>query len=340
MKSNLSFAMRLYRIDQMLQEEGSVSFEKLQAALQCSAPTLKRDIRYMREAVGAPIVYSRAQNTYSYERGKEPARKNRHAPELPSPWFTPGEMYSFMAILQLLDRIECDPAAVLGDDIPALKSRILAMLPADMIGAKELMKRVKVVMPPVPTVQAPFFNLVGSALAQRRRLRLTYYTRTRGVENARQVSPLRLVNWRGRWYLDAWCHETEKLKTFAVENIRFAEMLSVRCRVVAMRDIEQTLDSTYGIFSGGEQKTAVIRIDSVMTPYESFAVWHSNQKTTKSDDGTMLLEVPYAMEMEIAGEIMRLGRHAQVISPQSLIDYIKDQYRTALAQYGDSKEAK
>ena len=220
--------MRLYRIDQMLQEEGSVSFEKLQAALQCSAPTLKRDIRYMREAVGAPIVYSRAQNTYSYERGKEPARKNRHAPELPSPWFTPGEMYSFMAILQLLDRIEGDPAAVLGDDIPALKSRILAMLPADMIGAKELMKRVKVVMPPVPTVQAPFFNLVGSALAQRRRLRLTYYTRTRGVENARQVSPLRLVNWRGRWYLDAWCHETEKLKTFAVENIRFAEMLSVR----------------------------------------------------------------------------------------------------------------
>ena len=135
MKSNLSFAMRLYRIDQMLQEEGSVSFEKLQAALQCSAPTLKRDIRYMREAVGAPIVYSRAQNTYSYERGKEPARKNRHAPELPSPWFTPGEMYSFMAILQLLDRIECDPAAVLGDDIPAfLEEHKLDFTPQEIQG--------------------------------------------------------------------------------------------------------------------------------------------------------------------------------------------------------------
>ena len=68
MKSSLTFAMRLYRIDQVLQEEGSVSFETLQAALQCSAPTLKRDLRYMREKLGAPIVYSRAQNAYSYAR--------------------------------------------------------------------------------------------------------------------------------------------------------------------------------------------------------------------------------------------------------------------------------
>ena len=60
--------MRLYRIDQVLQEEGSVSFETLQAALQCSAPTLKRDLRYMREKLGAPIVYSRSQNAYSYAR--------------------------------------------------------------------------------------------------------------------------------------------------------------------------------------------------------------------------------------------------------------------------------
>ena len=339
MKSNLTFAMRLYRIDQILQEKKCISFDELQVALRCSAPTLKRDIRYLREKIGAPIVYSRSLNGYFYEKSKEPAKKSRIASMLPSAWFTPNEMYAFLAVMQLLGKIEADAAGVLAADMQALKSRLLAMLPDEFGQIKELMKRVKVVMPPVPSVEAPYFQLVGMALMQHRRLRITYFTRTRDKETAREISPLRLVNWRGRWYLDAWCHETAQLKTFAVENIRFGEILKVQCRVVAMRDIENTLDSTYGIFSGGEQKTAVIKIDSVMTPYESFSVWHENQKIERNEDGTMTLEVPYAKEVEIAGEIMRLGSHAKVISPASLVDYIKRQYKDALTQYEDAKGA-
>lgn len=333
MKSSLTFAMRLYRIDQILQEEGSVSFEKLQAVAQCSAPTLKRDLRYLREKIGAPIVYSRVNNAYSYEKGREYAQVRGLASALPSAWFTPNEMYAFLAVLQLLGRIESDPAAVLASDMRALKARLLALLPSELVQAKELLKRIKVVMPSTPAVNAPFFSLVGSALAERRRLRITYFTRTRDRETAREISPLRLVNWRGRWYLDAWCHETGKLKTFAVENIRFAEMLDVHCRVVAMRDIEGTLDSSYGIFSGGELRQAVIEIDAVMTPYEKTSVWHPNQKVTLREDGTMVLQVPYAKETEIAAEIMRLGRHARVVAPESLANYVKEEFAGALAQY-------
>ena len=272
--------MRLYRIDQVLQEEGSVSFETLQAALQCSAPTLKRDLRYMREKLGAPIVYSRSQNAYSYARDQKSEHRDGFVPKLPAAWYTPDEMYAFLAVVQLLGRIENDPKAVLASDMQALRSRLLAMLPGEFIQAKELLKRVKVIMPSVPNIDAPFFSIVGAALAQRRRLRITYFTRTRDAESGREISPLRLVNWRGRWYLDAWCHESGKLKTFAVENIRFAEMLDVRCRVVAMRDIEHALDGTYGIFSGGETKTAVIAVDDVMTPYE-LSLIHISEPTRR-----------------------------------------------------------
>ena len=330
--------MRLYRIDQVLQEEGSVSFETLQAALQCSAPTLKRDLRYMREKLGAPIVYSRSQNAYSYARDQKSEYRDGFVPKLPAAWYTPDEMYAFLAVVQLLGRIENDPKAVLASDMQALRSRLLAMLPGEFIQAKELLKRVKVIMPSVPNIDAPFFSIVGAALAQRRRLRITYFTRTRDAESGREISPLRLVNWRGRWYLDAWCHESGKLKTFAVENIRFAEMLDVRCRVVAMRDIEHALDGTYGIFSGGETKTAVIAVDEVMTPYERFTVWHKDQQQTFDDAGGMTLRVPYAREPEIAGEIMRLGSHAKVLAPADLIDYIREQHRLALRQYEDSED--
>lgn len=340
MKANLSFSMRIYRIDQILQEKGAVSFNELQVALQCSAPTLKRDIRYLREKVGAPIVYSRARNAYMYERSKDAGLKRSVMSMLPSAWYSPNEMYAFQAIMQLVERIEKDPKAVMSSDMKPLKARLLALMPEELGQAKELMKRIKVVMPPVVSVDAPYFALVGAAINRRCRLRLTYYTRTRATESAREISPLRLVNWRGRWYLDAWCHESSKLKTFSVENIRFAEMLKVQCRAVPMRDVELALDGTYGIFSGGEQKTAVVRIDSVMTPYEAFTVWHADQKVTLHDDGSMTLEVPYANEIEIAAEIMRLGLHAKVMAPQGLADYVKQQHRAALMQYETEGEAK
>ncbi len=340
MKSNLTFAMRLYRIDQILQEEGSASFETLQAALQCSAPTLKRDLRYLREKVGAPIIYSRTLNAYSYKQNKETEQKKTVSPTLPAAWFTPDEAYAFLAVLQLLKKIESDPKALLASDMRALRSRMLALVPSDLVQAKELLKRVKVIMPAVPDIEAPFFGMVGLALGQRRRLRITYFTRTRGQENAREISPLRLVNWRGRWYLDAWCHETSKLKTFSVGNIRFAEMLDVRCRAVAMRDIESALDGTYGIFSGGEIKTAVIHIDSKMTPYEEHSVWHEEQKVERCEDGSMILSVPYAQETEIAGEILRLGEHAKVLAPESLVECIRSRCRQTLAQYEGSEATK
>lgn len=309
--------MRLYRIDQVLQEEGSVSFETLQAALQCSAPTLKRDLRYMREKLGAPIVYSRAQNAYSYARDPKSENKDRFVSMLPAAWYTPNEMYAFLAVVELLGRIENDSKAVLAADMQALRSRLLAMLPGELIQAKELLKRVKVIMPSVPKIDAPYFSIVGAALAQRRRLRVTYFTRTRGTESGREISPLRLVNWRGRWYLDAWCHESGKLKTFAVENIRFAEMLDVRCRVVAMRDIEHALDGTYGIFSGGITKTAVIAVDAVMTPYERFAVWHKDQQQTFNDEGGMTLRVPYARELRLQGKSCGSVRTPKCLLPMT-----------------------
>lgn len=338
MKSNLSFAMRLYRIDQILQAKGSATFNELLLDLKCSAPTLKRDLRYLREKVGARIVYLRDRKVYKYVKEEGAELKRRVLTTMmPTAWFTPKELFAVGAALQLFKVIEKEPAAVLSAEMDMLTARLVALMPKEFLNttAADLFKRVKVILPTFGDVREPFFAIVGLALMRRKRLRLTYYTRTRATESAREVSPQRLVYWRGRWYLDAWCHETKRLKTFAIENIRFAELLATRCQSVPKREIEAALDSTYGIFSGGDTKTAVIEIDSLMAQYERTAVWHPDQTLTLHDDGTMTLEVPYASPTEITSEIMRLGKHARVVSPESLVEHVREQYCEALAQYDD-----
>ena len=336
MRSHMSFTMRLFRIDQMIQEAGVVGFETLRTTLQCSAPTLKRDLRYMREQLGAPIVYSAAKGGYCYsDDSKGTARQIEKSQEkLPSAWYSANEMRVLMTILEELGEIESDKRAVLASDMRALRARLLACVRGDKISARDLLRRVKVVLEEHVHVELPFFDVVGEALGKRRRLRITYYTRSRGAENAREISTLRLVNYRSHWYVDAWCHQVEGLRTFNIENILSAEILTKKCRVVAMRTVQETLDKSYGIFSGGELKHAVIEIDSVMTPYVGSEIWHKDQQTRRHSDGSMTLEVPYSSEIELAGRVLSLGSHARVASPESLRSYVMDELKSMAAGYG------
>ena len=65
MKSN----MRRLIIDKLLTEKGYVAFEEFELLLKVSAPTIKRDLQYMRDELHAPFRYSRAHNGYYYASG-------------------------------------------------------------------------------------------------------------------------------------------------------------------------------------------------------------------------------------------------------------------------------
>lgn len=339
MRSHMTFLMRLHRIDQLIQEAGVISFEKLVEALKCSAPTLKRDLRYMREDLGAPIVYSHAKRGYYYSHdSKLASKKLQNFKNIPASWYSADELQVFMSLLQMLDRVQSDQDGLLAEDMLPLRARLLALIRLDKISARDLLKRVKVILPEHRRVQLPHFGTIGVALSQRRRLRMVYYTQGRGAETLREVSPMRLVNYRNRWYMEAWCHQSEQLRTFSVENVLNAELTDKRCRVVAMREVQERFDSTYGIYSGQAQdkQTAVIEIDAVMTPFVRNEIWHRDQTIVEHDNGAMTLTVPFAREVELASRILGLGSHARVSSPQSLQEYVRQQAQATAAMYADT----
>lgn len=45
-----------------------------------------------------------------------------------------------------------------------------------------------------------------------------HFNRQADALTSREVSPLRLVHYRDRGYLDAWCHLREALRSFAVDT--------------------------------------------------------------------------------------------------------------------------
>ncbi len=289
---------RVYKIEQLIRNRGHVSFRQLLDELEVSPATLKRDLDYLRDQLGAPIEYDRDANGYRF--GPQWLGQ-RH--ELPGLWFSERELYALLMANQLLS--ELDAEGIISRHLKPLLDRIHALLGGDDVDAQWLVERVKIISPAKRAVPAQCFELVGEALVRRRRLHLRYLTRTRGEVGERDISPQRLVHYRHTWYVDAWCHSRERLLRFALDAIEEAELLDRPAKEVALRLVEAEMDGGYGVYAGARAYWVTLLFEPQAAQWVSREQWHPRQRGQQLPDGRYRLEVPYTDPTELAMDILR-----------------------------------
>jgi len=319
---------RFYKIELLLRNRGCVPFEVLLAELGVSRATLKRDLQYLRDRLSAPIVYDRFSNGYRFDAA---SGCERH--ELPGLWFSEKEIHALLTMHQLMAGLDDD--GVLSRHLQPMMNKLQGMLGTDESEARELMRRVKVIVTARRRTPSQYFELLGSALVQRRRVWLRYFKRSDRSTSEREVSPQRLVNYRNTWYLDAWCHASDGMRRFALDAVRDARALEARARNVAIRDLEAALDAGYGIYGGGAKlKWATLVFQADAAQWVAGEEWHAEQKSRWLDDGRYELQVPYSDSTELAMDILRHGDNVVVAGDKFLANAIKRRLCQALAQYG------
>jgi predicted DNA-binding transcriptional regulator YafY len=321
---------RFYKIELLLRNRGCVSFEALLSELDVSPATLKRDLQYLRDRLNAPIVYDRFDNGYRFEQDSAAAGP-RH--ELPGLWFSEQEITALLTMHQLLAGLDDD--GVLSRHLQPMMDKLQGMLGADEQESRELIRRVKVISTARRRAPSRHFELLGSALVQRKRVWLRYFKRTDRSTSEREVSPQRLVNYRNTWYLDAWCHASEGLRRFALDAIQEARPLDAKARNVAVKDLEAELDAGYGIYSGsdGKLKWATLLFEADAAQWVAMEEWHPQQQGRWREDGRYELRVPYADPTELAMDILRHGDSVTVTGDKTLAASIAARLRSAAARY-------
>jgi predicted DNA-binding transcriptional regulator YafY len=323
----MSKTARLYKIEMLIRHRGHVSFATMLEELEVSPATLKRDLEYLRDQLGAPIEYDRDVNGYRF--GSD-YRGQKH--ELPGLWFNERELYSLLMAHQLLSGL--DSEGLLSRHLQPLLDRIHELLgPGGQSDAKALMKRVKIISALRRPVASEFFERVGEALIRRRRLGMRYLTRGRGEVSERQVSPQRLVHYKNTWYLDAWCHTREKLLRFALDAIQVAQVEESRAKDVALKQVEAEMDAGYGIYAGGTRQWATLCFSAQAAPWISREEWHPEQQGRWLDDGSYELKLPYVDETELVMDVLRQGEQVKVVQPAGLRDAVKRRLGLALQAY-------
>ena len=304
---------RFYRIDQLLQERGVVSRDAFLDELEVSLATFKRDLEYMRDRLNAPVVFDADAGGYRY--GKEPRTGPRFA--LPGLWFSEAEAFALVMMEHLLASL--DHGGLIGPHIAPLHARLTAILGTGDASAEEVRKRIRLLAFAPRKLPLEFFEEIGRATLKRRRIHIVYYARSTDQTSERDVSPQRLVHYRGNWYLDGWCHLRHDLRTFAIDGIRTLKLLDEGAREVSMKSLEDYLATSYGIMRSGDRVTwAKLRFSAERARWVGSEVWHPDQRGVLDPAGSYTLELPYRDDRELLLEILKHGAGVEVLAPEEL----------------------
>ena len=322
---------RLYKIEQMLSESQALPIGTLLERLEISRATFKRDLDYLRYRLHAPIVWDRDLGGYRFEPAGESGRRKgpRHA--LPGLWFNSSEAYALLAMQQLVKEIE---PGLLAGQVEPLKTRLRALLGSTEHDIDEVERRIKVVQVGTRRSDPEHFSRIAKAVLTRRQMQIVYYSRGTDAQTERAISPQRLVNYRGNWYVDAWCHLRNGLRSFAIDAIRKVDVRNDKARAVAEKDLKEYFETSYGIFRGKASKVAKLRFTPERARWVAGEVWHAQQKGAFEKDGSYVLEVPYHEDRELVMDVLRHGAEVEVIGPVALRAAVVAQARAVLGRHG------
>lgn len=316
---------RIYQLHRILASRAlPVSHQTLEERLECSRATVNRAIESLRLYFNAPIFYDRERNGYYYD------TKESGCFELPGVWFDAQELHALLTMQQLLEQIQ---PGLLAMQLKPLQERLKKILATQQLNDPGAITRIRILTMLSRQPALRHFQSAASAVLQRKRLDIVYHSRGRDQQTERIVSPQRLTHYRDNWYLDAWCHKREALRSFAVERIAACQMLDHVARNITDSELNGHFASSYGIFAGQAKYTAVLRFTAERARWVADEQWHPQQQGQFLLDGSYELRVPYANETELVMDILKHGAAVEVIAPEALRQTILQNLQQAQENY-------
>ena len=297
----------------------AVPREDLEAQLECSKATVHRLIALMRDYLNAPIVVG--YDGYRYEHSDK-----ADAYELPGLWFTATELQALAVVQRMLNDLG---NGVLEEHLRPLAHRLQKLSKHQRLNLGEAATRLR--FPAIANRPVgPAFQVAASATLQRRKLWFEYHARSSNERSERQVSPQRITHYRESWYLDAWDEGRDALRSFAIDRISHPAMLDERALDMDEAQLDAHYASAYGIFGGVADKLAVLRFSPERSRWVADERWHPQQQSEWLSNGRYELRIPYRDSRELVMDILRHGRHVQVVAPDELREAVIGELRAAL----------
>lgn len=168
-----------------------------------------------------------------------------------------------------------------------------------------------------------------------RKVRVGYRSPRSGQLRERVIAPYALEPTPSGIYVighDDWAKD---IRTFKLDRLESATLLSRGFTVPEAFDLESHLASGWRIMAGNEITDVVLRFAPEVTPHIHERQWHPTQTLEKTEDGGCLLCVKVAQPQEMQPFIRSWGAQVEVLAPDWLRAQIGSELQRAAAQYAE-----
>lgn len=317
---------RVLFIHERLSNWHRATARSLAAELETSERTVKRDIEFMRDQLGAPIEWDGSANTYAYSRPCDILPLLRLDAGEALALTLAGQTFAAWhgtplgrALAVALDKI----AGVIGGaiSVPVSEVRDLVFQPDEGTASNDELR--------------PFATAL-EAIRRKRALRLIYQKpRAGAVPETRVVHPLHLAFLAHRWVLVAHDPTRNAPRNFLLARIREAHATAATFTPPPGFDLPRYLRGSLGRFTGNEDHVVRLRFVPALAPYVREKPWHVSQTETTGADGTLEITLRLNNLVDVRRHILACGRHVEVLAPPELRTAIADEARATLARYAD-----
>ena len=174
----------------------------------------------------------------------------------------------------------------------------------------------------------PVMQSLRECITARRGVRLTY--RSFNLEQTcRDVDPYAITFRGGLWYVVAFCHLREEMRTFRIDRIQAVQALTTTFEIphdFSARDyIEQAMRFA-------DNYTIVVHIAANLAPIVREYTEHW-AKLTDHDDGSVTVQFGVSDLGWVTGWVLNYGSAAKVLSPPEFVERVKEEATAIVARY-------
>ncbi len=188
------------------------------------------------------------------------------------------------------------------------------------------------------TEQHGTLSTLHRGIVEHRLVEVEYHPIGKDVQR-RKIEPYAVVFFHSSLYIIAAAHEVpaggDRLRHLKLDRFQKAELLDEWFKRPDDFDLEKYLGQSAGIFSGGKARDFRIRISAYAAPWVREDPWHPEQNLEMQPDGSGILTVRAAHDLEIIPRVLALGTEAEVLAPASCRKTMANIVGKLAAKYGE-----
>lgn len=309
----------MLRIHQLVQSGSFPNAPRLAAELEVSTKSIHRDLEFMRDRLQLPLEFDRGRFGYFY---------TEQVSAFPTVQITEGELFALIVAERALQQYR--GTSFEKPLLSAIKKMEQSLPQTISLDLGDIERAISFRTRAEPILDLNIFDRLAKATANREQLELTY--RKPGLQRLehRLVDPYHLANINGEWFLFAYDHLRNDIRTFVPSRIKSVRATGHSFEPRKAFSLDERLRDSFGVHSGRGTYQVALRFDSRVADYIREKKWHQSQVLKDLPNGGVELRMKLSGLQEVERWVLGWAGNVKVLAPRELAEAVAASARRIL----------